>query len=118
MPKKFVISLLAVALTTLLTTDAQAAEVEIGDITFDSKIESMKKAGVGAVVFPHSAHAGFNECSECHPDIFEEKIGANNISMQKNMDGEFCGVCHDSVSGYALYYCSQCHTDIKEKAAE
>jgi c(7)-type cytochrome triheme protein len=98
--------------TVAAAEDAAAKSDEVGDIQFNSKILSMKKAGVGEVTFPHSTHALFNSCDECHPDIFIDKIGSNDVSMQRNMDGEYCGTCHDSVSAFPLYFCAKCHVDL------
>lgn len=84
----------------------------LGDMRFDSKIESMKKAGVKAVIFPHTLHADKNECSACHPAVFAQERGANDISMRANMKGQFCGTanCHNSPNAFPLYECAKCHT--------
>jgi len=81
------------------------------EITFRSKIESMKKAGVGSVIYPHRLHESLYQCGDCHPKIFSEKIGANDINMQKNIDGEYCGSsgCHNSAEAFPLFLCEKCH---------
>ncbi len=87
----------------------------IGTIKFDDKIESMKKAGVGPVMFPHDKHEKTNKCAECHPKIFKDKRGENNISMKLNMEGKFCGSpnCHNSPKAFPLFQCASCHTGVK-----
>lgn len=84
-------------------------------ITLDSKIESMKKAGVGPVKFPHARHQQKLKCGECHPKIFKDALKANDISMKKNMEGQACGTanCHNSDKAFPLFECAKCHTDVK-----
>ncbi len=65
------------------------------------------------VRFPHLAHTQWLSCSNCHPDIFVAKQGANNISMDKVLKGEFCGRCHDKVS-FSLFICERCHSIVHE----
>lgn len=60
------------------------------------------------VKFPHKAHTKWLACSNCHPDIFVMKKGANDISMDGVLAGEFCGRCHDKVA-FALWTCERCH---------
>jgi len=103
--------LIAVALIAALCPAAFAGD----DIMLGSKIQSMKKAGVGPVKFPHTFHKKKFKCSICHPGIFADKLGANDISMKKNMDGKFCGSanCHNSQKAFPLYECAKCHTNVK-----
>ncbi|MBI5560012.1 MAG: hypothetical protein HY883_01905 [Deltaproteobacteria bacterium] len=86
-----------------------------GDIRLDDKIESLKKAGVGPVIYPHAAHEKLYKCADCHPKIFKDKHGANDISMKRNMDGQFCGSpnCHNSPKAFPLYNCARCHTNVR-----
>ena len=102
---------LAAALIAALCPAAFAGD----DIMLGSKSQSMKKAGVGAVKFPHTFHKKKLKCGACHPGIFADKLGANDISMKKNMDGKFCGSanCHNSTKAFPLYECVRCHTNVK-----
>lgn len=61
------------------------------------------------VKFPHLAHTQWLACSNCHPDIFIQQKGANDISMDGVLAGEFCGRCHDKVA-FALWTCERCHS--------
>ncbi|GEM_PF-3583593 len=101
--------LLACSGINVLSAAEAAAPAEI---TLKSKLESMKKAGVGSVVYPHKLHETLYQCGDCHPKIFKEKIGANDINMQKNIDGEFCGSsgCHSGVEAFPLLLCEKCHS--------
>lgn len=84
---------------------------KLGDIIFDDKIESLKKAGMPPAVFPHAKHEDIYKCEDCHPNIFKDKRGANDVTMHKNMNGEFCGAaeCHNSPKAFPLYMCNKCH---------
>jgi len=61
------------------------------------------------VKFPHSAHTKWLACSNCHPAIFIQQKGANDISMDGVLAGEHCGRCHDKVA-FALWTCERCHS--------
>ena len=87
----------------------------LGNMTFGDKSESLKEAGVGPVVFPHGSHEKILKCNVCHPKIFKEKRGANDMTMKKNMEGQFCGSpnCHNS-KAFPLFQCARCHTKVKK----
>ena len=61
------------------------------------------------VRFPHKPHTKWLACSNCHPAIFLPQEGANDISMNKVLRGEYCGVCHDKVA-FSLFVCERCHS--------
>ena len=61
------------------------------------------------VRFPHLQHTRWLDCSNCHPKIFIPRRGANPVSMNKVLRGEFCGVCHDKVA-FSLFICERCHS--------
>ncbi len=61
------------------------------------------------VRFPHLAHTQWLACSNCHPAIFLPQEGANSISMEKILKGQYCGRCHDKVS-FSLFVCERCHS--------
>lgn len=89
---------------------------ELNKIIMKKNIEGMKKANVGHVVYPHKLHENIYKCIDCHPSIFVEKIGANNITMQKNIEEKFCGSagCHNSAYAFPLYLCDNCHAKIQK----
>lgn len=90
---------------------------KLGYIVFDDKAASLKKAGMAPAVFPHGKHEEIYKCDDCHPKIFKNKRGGNDITMQKNISGEFCGTvyCHDSQKGFPLYFCNKCHVKKDKK---
>ncbi|HHL40279.1 MAG TPA: hypothetical protein ENJ37_07220 [Deltaproteobacteria bacterium] len=110
--RRFII--IATLVFTAAPVAAVAADRNLGDMVFDDKIESMKKAGVGPVIFPHTKHEQTNKCDECHPKVFKEKRGANDVTMKKNMSQQFCGAptCHNSSQAFPLYMCANCHTKV------
>lgn len=55
-----------------------------------------RKAGVDPVVFDHWLHRAKFTCRICHIDIgFAMKSNATDIKAVDNMNGYFCGSCHD-----------------------
>ncbi len=111
-----IFSISAIFVLSLLSPPASTGAGGLGDMVFDDKLDSMKEAGVGPVVFPHTRHEELYQCEECHPSIFKDKRGANDLSMKANMDGQFCGTpaCHDSIGAFPLYMCNKCHTNVKQ----
>ena len=61
------------------------------------------------VVFPHAPHTMWLNCRTCHPDIFIMKQGANPVSMDRIIKGEFCGRCHGVVA-FPVTDCFRCHS--------
>jgi c(7)-type cytochrome triheme protein len=100
--------LVALFASSLLFTEMSRAEY--GDIVLNSKSESMKKANVKPVLFPHWFHRIRFKCKVCHEDIFILKAGANDIDMSKIMRGQFCGKCHNGMTAWEPLYCDRCHS--------
>jgi len=67
------------------------------------------------VRFPHLAHTRWLDCSNCHPNIFIPRKGANNPSMDGILSGEHCGRCHDKVA-FSLWICERCHSVPHDKS--
>jgi c(7)-type cytochrome triheme protein len=78
-----------------------------GDLVLNNKSE---KADMPPVVFPHWYHRVEFKCKVCHPAIFEMRSGANDISMGKIADGQFCGKCHNDKIAWGPIQCSRCHS--------
>ncbi len=89
-----------------LTGDSGEGE-ELKELDLD--IIMTNTAFMPHVRFPHLAHTRWLACSNCHSEIFIPKAGANPISMEKILKGQFCGRCHDKVS-FALWTCERCHS--------
>jgi c(7)-type cytochrome triheme protein len=55
-----------------------------------------RKAGLAPVVFDHWLHRSRFTCRLCHIDIgFAMDAGGTEISAATNMQGFYCGACHD-----------------------
>lgn len=78
-------------------------------IIFKANKESRELANMPPAFFSHKAHNTKNKCNDCHPTIFAEKIGTANITMKKNMSGEYCGKCHTGEKAFDLSNCDRCH---------
>jgi c(7)-type cytochrome triheme protein len=61
------------------------------------------------VVFPHAPHTMWLNCNNCHPTIFIMKQGANPVSMDRIIKGEYCGRCHGVVA-FPFTDCLRCHS--------
>lgn len=61
------------------------------------------------VMFPHSPHTEWLDCTNCHDQIFKEEVGANPINMFAILQGEYCGRCHGAVA-FPLTECHRCHS--------
>lgn len=89
-----------------------------GELMMETDMDIIMKrtAYMPNVRFPHLAHTQWLVCNNCHPKIFIPQAGANEVSMEKILKGEFCGRCHDKVS-FSLWTCERCHSVPHEKSA-
>ncbi|MBI5047473.1 MAG: hypothetical protein HZB54_00790 [Deltaproteobacteria bacterium] len=102
----FYVSLLFIA----VVVAAEIGYAEYGDIVLGKKTESMQKANVKPVLFPHWFHRIRFKCKVCHEDIFILQRGANDINMNSIMNGKFCGKCHNGMVAWEPLYCDRCHS--------
>ncbi|MEO8332512.1 MAG: c(7)-type cytochrome triheme domain-containing protein [Gallionella sp.] len=84
-------------------------------MVMDMNIVRVPKSSVPDVVFPHRQHTLWLACSNCHPDIFIPRKGANQISMAAIILGQKCGVCHGKVA-FPISECKRCHSQPKKVA--
>ena len=75
----------------------------------DSEIIMKNTLSFPFVRFPHEAHNLWMSCEMCHDQIFEPVVDGNDISMQRILEGEYCGVCHGAVA-FPLTECNRCHS--------
>ena len=69
-----------------------------------------KEEDAGNVIFPHSVHIEMYGCTECHPDLFLPKRGANKATMEDMENGSSCGACHDGSTAFSVAEdCESCH---------
>ncbi|MGC2164514.1 MAG: c(7)-type cytochrome triheme domain-containing protein [Gallionella sp.] len=84
-------------------------------MVMDMNIVRVPKSSMPDVVFPHRQHTLWLACSNCHPDIFIPRKGANQINMAAIILGQKCGVCHGKVS-FPVSECKRCHSQPKTVA--
>ncbi|MFQ5853244.1 MAG: c(7)-type cytochrome triheme domain-containing protein, partial [Candidatus Binatia bacterium] len=66
------------------------------------------------VVFPHSSHTLWLNCSSCHPSI----VAQRGAGMAKIFAGEYCGKCHGKVSFAPATGCPRCHVNLPAPGGE
>lgn len=69
------------------------------------------------VLFSHKVHSAWIRCDTCHPSVFKDELGANDIRMKDMAQGKFCGHCHGKVS-FAFADCMRCHNHPRGAPAE
>ena len=67
-------------------------------------------------VFPHWVHRIQFRCYVCHSALFEMRQGANQVTMEKIGEGQFCGACHDGQTAFDVEFdtCTRCHKEPDE----
>jgi c(7)-type cytochrome triheme protein len=95
-----------------IAPDAEAADVLDYDVEFVPDDDPDLKA-----VFSHGTHTEWLSCENCHEEIFEAAEGANPMSMEKLGEGEYCGVCHGTVTFGVEEFetCARCHPGLEEE---
>ena len=77
--------------------------------TLQKPLDLGTSAPRSSVSFSHREHLAEMDCSICHPDIFNiKKKGTRLFSMEINVYGQFCGVCHMRVA-FPMNDCRRCH---------
>ena len=75
------------------------AWAEYADVILNDNSEA---EGVAPVIFPHWFHRIRFRCKVCHHELgFEMRAGANDVTMVRISDGEFCGMCHDGETAWS-----------------
>jgi c(7)-type cytochrome triheme protein len=87
-------------------------EIRDNFILFESTSEFVQN-----VVFGHRVHSTWIKCSTCHPAVFKDELGGNDVKMLEISRGNFCGHCHGKVS-FTFADCLRCHNQAKGEAPE
>jgi len=87
---------------------------------FPDKLKASIKLGTTSprsdVTFSHEDHFAELDCSSCHPDIFNiKKKGTEAFTMERNIYGNFCGVCHMQVA-FPMNDCRRCHPQMSNSS--
>lgn len=76
-------------------------------------LELGTKSPRSGILFSHEDHMGWLDCSNCHPEIFDiQKEGTQYFTMESNIYGQFCGVCHMRTA-FPMSDCHRCHPGMK-----
>lgn len=89
-------------------SDIYGLESPLKPIDLDVKFTDT--AQMPNVLFSHKAHTEWLTCKNCHPAIFKEKKGSNDIKMDDILNGQYCGVCHGKVAFAPTRNCMRCHS--------
>ena len=71
------------------------------------------------VSFSHWSHRRFHTCRVCHFELgFAMTTNATEITEQSNLDGEYCGACHNAETSFAHTpdNCTKCHDGGKDQS--
>lgn len=87
---------------------AVVAWAEYADVTINTRSEA---EGVAPVIYPHWFHRIRFQCSVCHVDLgFKTGAGTTGITMEKLIDGQYCGACHNGNIAWSIDNCDLCHS--------
>ncbi|WP_207063246.1 c(7)-type cytochrome triheme domain-containing protein [Motiliproteus sp. SC1-56] len=100
-----------VALLTLFgLAPLTAAHAEYADVVLNRYAE---KNGMRPVIYPHWFHRIRFRCKVCHFELgFEMRVGSNDITMGKIIDGQYCGMCHNGEIAWSVEHCDRCHSGL------
>lgn len=102
-----VLSFVVLVFSVFSFVELTPTQAEYADLTLNRYAE---QAGMPPVIFPHWFHRIRFKCKVCHEDIFIMRQGSNDINMQKIIQGEYCGRCHNGRIAWAPLYCDRCHS--------
>jgi c(7)-type cytochrome triheme protein len=84
------------------------AAAEYADVVLNRLSE---QNDVRPVIFPHWFHRIRFRCKVCHNELgFKMRAGANEITMGKIIDGQYCGLCHNDEVAWGVDNCNLCHS--------
>ena len=96
------------AITVACVVPFVLAWAEYADVTINTRSEL---EGVAPVIFPHWFHRIRYQCSVCHLDLgIRMGAGTTGITMEKLIDGQYCGACHDGDTAWSVDNCDLCHS--------
>ncbi len=111
----------AAALNEGLITPANSLKGSVEVLPFPEKLKAPLKLGTASprsdVSFSHEEHFAELDCSSCHPDIFNiKKKSTEAFTMDSNIYGSFCGVCHMLVA-FPMNDCRRCHKGMNNNSS-
>lgn len=111
----------AAALNSGSIRPANTLEGMAESIPFPEKLRQPLKLGTASprsdVSFSHVEHFAELDCSSCHPEVFNIKRKSTaSFTMDANIYGSFCGVCHMLVS-FPMNDCRRCHKGMSNNSS-
>ena len=105
---KFILLRSKLTLILLVLFGSTMVGAEYADVVLNRTAE---KNGMRPVIFPHWFHRIRFRCKVCHHELgFEMRAGANEITMGKIIDGQYCGMCHNGEIAWSVDNCHLCHS--------
>ncbi len=100
-----------------LTVSGASAMMAPGNFNFAADPPSqdygnviMKPDGAKPVIFSHWEHRLRYTCRVCHFELeINFKAGSTGITMEDNVEGKYCGACHNGKTAFGIEKCSRCH---------
>ncbi len=93
-------------------------ESDVEERTRDNKILFLSKSNfVNNVLFDHKIHSEWIDCATCHPAIFLDELGGNDMKMRDMSKGRHCGHCHGKVS-FKFADCKRCHSQKRDERVD
>jgi len=91
--------------------ETEEPTVADSSVTLQPDERTFVTASLPNAVFPHWVHRIRFQCRVCHMQLFEPRLGANDITMASIDDGKHCGRCHDGKTAFAVSFdsCQKCH---------
>lgn len=101
-------AVLTALLVVMLIAFSNPGHAEYGDVVLNKYSE---KEGMRPVIFPHWFHRIRFRCKVCHNELgFEMRAGANDITMGRIIEGDYCGMCHNGEISWSVDNCDLCHS--------
>ena len=70
----------------------------------------MRPEGAKPVIFSHWVHRLRYTCRVCHFELqINFKAGTTGITMEDNVEGKYCGACHNGKTAFGIEHCGRCH---------
>lgn len=63
----------------------------------------------GPVIFGHKKHVKDNNCSLCHPKLYDLSPKRRPVTMAQMEKGKSCGACHNGKAAFKTEECAKCH---------
>jgi len=105
---KFILLRNKLAFILLVLCVSTMVAAEYADVVLNRIAE---KNDMRPVIFPHWFHRIRFRCKVCHHELgFEMRAGANEITMGKIIDGQYCGMCHNGEIAWSVDNCHLCHS--------